>query len=127
MFGIAEPGNRPTPEKRYVDKSNYGTVPKYLQTVKKEIQAEKNYIAAAMDQERQSQEMGQSKMRLLPENERLRVKLQLLNVRYVFRQIWSKAKSCLKLTLHFQNIFLCHHVLNSADSCKPEQTIFFSV
>jgi len=68
-----EPGNRPVADKRYVEKTGYGNVPKYLQTVKKEIQAEKDYIVAAMDQERESMEMGQAKMRLLPENERLRL------------------------------------------------------
>jgi len=68
-----EPGNRPVAERRYVDKPVYGSVPKYLQTVKQEIHAEREYINAAMDQERQGHEMGQSTMKLLPENERMRL------------------------------------------------------
>lgn len=66
-------GNRPKAEKRYVERPGYGKSPAYLKTVKKEIQAEKEYIAAALDQERQSYEMGEAKMRLLPEPERQRL------------------------------------------------------
>jgi len=44
-----------------------------MKKVKKEIVAEKAYIAQAMDQERQQYEAGEPKMRLLPEAERLRL------------------------------------------------------
>lgn len=74
-----QPGNVPKEQKRYVDKANYGKNPKYLATVKREIQAEKEYISAALDQERQSYEQGQAKMRLLPEPERMRLVENLKN------------------------------------------------
>lgn len=75
-------------EMDYTRKPDYGKVPEYLSTVKKEIQAEKEYIAAAMDQERAMFEEGQPKMRLLPEEERqdllnkLKLKWEAVNKNY---------------------------------------------
>jgi len=67
------PGNIPQNPQRFVNKKTYGKVPKYLDSVKKEITAEKEYISAAMAQEQQNYEQGQARTRLLPDVERLRL------------------------------------------------------
>lgn len=82
------PGNVPKEDTRYVTKSDYGKTPKYLGKVKKEIQAEREYVKAAMDQERAQYEAGQPKMRLLGEEERvqlldnLKKKWEVVNKQY---------------------------------------------
>lgn len=65
------PGNRREPEKRFVDKPGYGQSPGYLGEVKQQIEAEKEYVRRAMDQEREQYEMGQTHRRLLSEEERM--------------------------------------------------------
>lgn len=68
-----KPGPRPTEHPRFVDRPGYGQAPSYLQTVRQEIIAEKEYIAAALDQQRRDQQHDQGQMRLLPEAERLKL------------------------------------------------------
>jgi len=80
LSAITQPvGNRPVPQTRFVDREGYGKKPAYLNKVKKEIQAEKDYVRAAMEQERQSYEMGQPHRRLLSEEDRLMLLENLKN------------------------------------------------
>jgi hypothetical protein len=65
------------PTTNYLKKSDFGKVPKYLNKVKQEVAAEKEYIAEAMAQEREMMMASQPKMRMLPEEERLRLLDQL--------------------------------------------------
>lgn len=67
------------PEVNYLKKDGFGQVPEYLNKVKKEIAAEKEYIREAMAQEREMEMAAnhQPKMRLLPEEEREKLLDQL--------------------------------------------------
>lgn len=65
------------PNTNYLKKSDFGKVPKYLQKVKQEVAAEKEYIREAMAAEREMQMAHQPKMRMLPEEERLKLLDQL--------------------------------------------------
>lgn len=65
------------PNTNYLKKTDFGRVPKYLNKVKKEVAAEKEYIREAMAAEREMQLAHQPKMRLLPEEERSRLLDQL--------------------------------------------------
>lgn len=56
--------------KSYLSKEDYGKVPKYLKHIKKDIEAEYEYIRQLQDQEEQ---LGASMHRGLPEEERLRL------------------------------------------------------
>lgn len=57
----------------FTKKPEYGKVPSYLHEVKSDIQKEREYVAAIMQREQQQLENSQPKMKLLPENERLRL------------------------------------------------------
>lgn len=65
------------PSTNYLKKSDFGKVPKYLDKVKKEVAAEKEYIREAMEQEMEMQMASQPKMRMLPEDERVKLLDQL--------------------------------------------------
>jgi len=65
------------PVTNYLKKQEYGQVPRYLGKVKKEVAAEKEYIREAMAAEREMQMANQPKMKVLPEEERLRLLDQL--------------------------------------------------
>jgi hypothetical protein len=65
------------PNTNYLKKMDYGKVPGYLNKVKKEVAAEKEYIAQAMAQEREMMMSQQPQMRLLPEEERVKLLNQL--------------------------------------------------
>mmetsp|Transcript_3501 Transcript_3501/g.8718 ORF Transcript_3501/g.8718 Transcript_3501/m.8718 type:complete len:276 (+) Transcript_3501:98-925(+) len=56
--------------KDYLNKEDYGKVPKYLQHIKKDIDAEYEYIRALQEQQ---EEMTRSQMRPLDDEERLRL------------------------------------------------------
>jgi len=69
----AEPKVPESREIRYVTKPEYGKKPAYLEAVKQEISAEKDYIREIVQKEREEQMRSQPKMRLLPEEERERL------------------------------------------------------
>lgn len=68
-----EVGNRPKERLDWTAKKSYGKVPGYMKKVQGEINAEKEYIAAAMDQDRAMRESMGPQTRMLPEEERLRL------------------------------------------------------
>lgn len=82
---LAAPNKVSQGAKTYLEKEDYGKVPKYLKHIKKDIEAEYDYIRALQDQEQQamsSQVMG------LPEEERisliegLKAKWESVNTEY---------------------------------------------
>jgi len=71
--------------KAYIQKEDYGKVPKYLKHIKKDIEAEYEYIRALQDRE---EEMMRSHVAPLPEDERqslingLKAKWEVVNTEY---------------------------------------------
>mmetsp|Transcript_46275 Transcript_46275/g.110106 ORF Transcript_46275/g.110106 Transcript_46275/m.110106 type:complete len:276 (-) Transcript_46275:100-927(-) len=71
--------------KDYLNKEDYGKVPKYLQHIKKDIDAEYEYIRALQEQQ---EEMSRSQMRPLDDDERvkliegLKARWEQVNVQY---------------------------------------------
>jgi hypothetical protein len=61
----------------YLRKPDFGKVPAYIDNVKNEITAEKEYIRQVMEREREEEEKYSPKMRLLPENERENLLVEL--------------------------------------------------
>lgn len=70
---MSDPGKKPQPKVSYLKKSDYGKIPAYLGQVKQEIAAEKEYIRQVMAKEMEEQMKAQPKMKLLPEDERLKL------------------------------------------------------
>lgn len=69
---------RPKPEEvDYCNKPDYGKVPAYLQEVKKEVAAEKEYIRQVMMQQEEAHKASQPQMRMMPEEERVELLNQL--------------------------------------------------
>lgn len=66
-----KPGKRPVAQERFVNKPGFGKAPEYLSKVRDEIQAERDYVLQAMEQERAQYEMGMPHRRLLSEEERI--------------------------------------------------------
>lgn len=61
----------------YLNKKDYGQVPKYLNKVKKEVAMEKEYISQCLEQEAMMYQQRQPQMQLLEESERVRLLTQL--------------------------------------------------
>jgi len=77
-----------TSEINYLKKHEYGQVPSYLNDVKGEISLEKEYIQHAKERQKEEELRSQPKMRLLPEEERqellvdLKKKWEAVNKQY---------------------------------------------
>lgn len=65
----------------YLKKEDFGKTPAYLQQVKQEIAAEKDYIRRVMEAEAEEESKYQPKTHVLPEEERLKL-LQQLKVKW---------------------------------------------
>lgn len=91
------PGNRPQEAKRFTEKTDYGRVPRYLGKVKAEMHAERDYVRAAMDQERAHYESGQPKMRLLAEEERATLLENLKRKWEVVNKLYQGQTHCVVL------------------------------
>lgn len=84
---MAEP-KRQAPGPDYLTKKDYGQVPKYLDQVKQDITAEKEYIQNCIDAERQMYSQQPPEMQLIPESERielvkkLKAKWEIVNKNY---------------------------------------------
>jgi len=82
---LAVPKKLQQANKDYLGKEDYGKVPKYLSHVKKDIEAEYDYIRAL---EQQREEMNRSQVRQLDENDRgeliqrLKAKWESVNTEY---------------------------------------------
>jgi len=70
-------GKRPMPQERFVNKPGFGKSPEYLANVRNEIQAERDYVYQAMEQDRAQYEMGMPTRRLLTEEERTQLLIGL--------------------------------------------------
>jgi hypothetical protein len=72
-------------EKDYLNKSDYGKIPKYIQRIKKDIEKENEYLAAV---KREQEAAERSKRRLLSTEERssllnsLKIKWEEVNAEY---------------------------------------------
>merc|ERR1712072_907727 len=69
---LAAPKKVTSQAKDYLSKEDYGKVPKYLQNIKQDIDAEYDYIRMLQDEEEKE---NNSRLRPLPEEERM----QLMN------------------------------------------------
>lgn len=65
------------PEVDYLKKPDFGQTPSYLNKVKAEIAAEKDYIRRVLEAEAEEEARHQPKMQLLPEEERINLLTQL--------------------------------------------------
>merc|ERR1712150_57049 len=74
---MAEPKKKPVAEPDFLAKQDFGKVPKYLDKVKKEIAAEKDYIQQCLEHEQMMYQQRTPQMQLLEESERQRLLTQL--------------------------------------------------
>lgn len=72
-----EPSKQPVAEPNYLEKDDYGRVPEYLGEVKKEIQAEKDYITQVMQEHQDMYRSQEPQLELLAEEDRVRLVEQL--------------------------------------------------
>lgn len=70
---MAEPPKPKSSEPRYMKKADFGKVPKYLDDVKREVVAEKEYIQECLSAEERMYTQHQPQMNLLPEQERVKL------------------------------------------------------
>lgn len=70
---MAEPPKAKSQEPRYMKKADFGKVPKYLDDVKREVVAEKEYIQECLNAEERMYTQSQPQMNLLPEQERVKL------------------------------------------------------
>ncbi len=80
--------------KDYLHKSDYGRTPKYIQKIKKDIQAEYDYIQKLKSSE---EERTKAKVRLLPEEERV----SLVNA---LKTKWEKVNTDYQATTHMTKL-----------------------
>lgn len=90
---MSKPQNLPQPETRYTKKADFGKVPTYLNDVAQEIKEEEEYIRTMMNQQNQSYQSQQPRMRLLSEEDRL----QLLDN---LKKKWESVNKVYQLQTH---------------------------
>jgi len=81
----------------YLNKSDYGHTPEYLQQVKEEIRAEREYIRQMMARDEEEQLRYQPKLKLLPEEDREKLLLDLKNK-------WEAVNKSYQSTTHLVNL-----------------------
>lgn len=81
----------------YTKKEDFGKTPAYLQKVKAEINAEKEYIRQVMDAEAAEESKYQPKTHLLPEEERVKLLTQL-------KVKWEAVNKQYQQTTHLINL-----------------------
>lgn len=91
---LAVPKKLQQASKDYLGKEDYGKVPKYLSHVKKDIEAEYDYIRAL---EQQREEMNRSQVRQLDENDRGELICQL-------KAKWEKTNTEYQATTHLTKL-----------------------
>jgi hypothetical protein len=84
---------KPAPETNYLKKEGYGQVPQYLNKVKAEVEAEKEYINQCIAAEQAYYQSAQPQMQLLDEAERVKLLSQL-------KDKWEEVNKAYQLQTH---------------------------